>query len=350
MIKKTGIMILALLFSVCIYGDIQFIAPASGTPLTVGTSCQIQWSGPAAEASQLVTVFIATPSGSETGIVSNTHTKGEGGFTWEVGRLQNGDLWKTAGSYNMWLESLDGDSGDHSITLVPQPFGLDNPAGGETLTIGSTFNIQWHGPTYEADQIVATFIHSVSAGWYKYIDNSHTKGQGGFAWEVGKLKDGTVVPPGQYTLSIESPDGDGNESPLVTLEAPQLKIPWNKIYKELRVIDIFPDPPCRGCFKLDLKNINVLQPKIKGVHTVKLFRNNRQVVELGRFGPRQKLPGSARIKLNQKQLARLKQKGKVRFQIRVFSQKGKLLHSQDVMLQISKAQLLKLNSTKLKMK
>lgn len=349
MIKKTGIMVLALLFSVLIYGDIQFIAPASGTPLTVGTNCQIQWSGPAAEASQLVTVFIATPSGSETGIVSNTHTKGEGGFTWEVGRLQNGDLWKTAGSYNMWLESLDGDSGDHSITLVPQPFGSDQPTAGQVVTIGTPCNVHWYAPTYEADQLVATFLYSKSAGWYKWVDKSHTKGDGGFVWEAGKLMDGSFAPPGEYQINIESDDGDSS-GPFFILQAPQLQIPWNKIYKELRVIDIFPDPPCRGCFKLDLKNINVLQPKIKGAHTVKLFRNNRQAVELGRFGPRQKLPESARIKLNQKQLTRLKQNGKIRFQIRVFSLKGKLLHTQDVMLRISKAQLLKLNSTKLKMK
>jgi len=343
--KQLNLIILLMVFSVFAYGDIQFISPASGTSLTVGTNYQIQWSGPASEASQTVTVYMSmnVPGGPEIQVVSDTYTKGQGGFMWEVGRLKNGAIWKWSGSYKIWLESDDGDSPEHTINLIPQPFGMDHPVAGETLTIGTNYQVQWHGPTYEAYQTVAFFLEKVNdSSWIRLVNNSHTKGDGGFLWEVGRMNDGTFASPGSYLVSLESDDGDwfGWAINLVAPSASQGGGNLQEVFKKISQLKIQYQPGvCIYCFKLDLIRLKRLLRNIKRPYELQLFHNNRPVSKLGKFGRRYQLPNTANLKLNKKLTQILKKRGQAYFQLMVLTLKGKKVYKQRVLLKMTKSRI-----------
>ena len=352
MLKRTLMGIIGMLVSTIIYADITFTSPPSGTTLTIGTNYQIQWSGPASEGSQTVTVYLATPNEAWIEMVSNSHTKADGGFTWEVGRLANGTLETTGGQYKMWLESDDGDSGEHSITLVEQSFTLDHPLNGETLTIGSNYQVQWHGPTYWANQLVTMFLEIPSQNWYQIVDDSHTKGQGGFTWEVGRLKNGILASPGQYRISLESLDGD-YMGPTVTLVAgPSFEInKIREIFKKIHELKIQYVPGvCIVCFELELKTLKSKLLKIKNTYQLILYQGRRRVAKLGMFGGRSQLPNEAKIKLSKEQAKRLKRGGRDKYQLKVFTAKGKLIHTQKILEKLVKRPLLKVKRSKMRLK
>jgi hypothetical protein len=71
--------------------------------------CKIEWSGPASEASQIVTVFLEQEGTGKYKIIDKTHTKEDGGFDWTVGRLPKGKF-VPPGTYRISIESLDGDA------------------------------------------------------------------------------------------------------------------------------------------------------------------------------------------------------------------------------------------------
>jgi len=225
---------------------------------------------------------------------------------------------------------------------------LDKPVINETLTIGSEYHIQWHGPASEADQLVTIFIQLVGENQVEIIDNTHTKADGGFIWKVGHLQDGTYIPSGAYNLSLETWDGDTGHS--ITLEYRQLKIQIRDLYERVIWIPVIPDPPFRMGFKLNLKHLKIRRGKINESHVLKLFKNNKFVALLGKVNKRQSLPNFAPIKLTRMQKNKLKKEGQSKFQLRIFNLKGKLLHKQDVALKLTKQQMLKLKNSKLKLK
>lgn len=193
---------------------------------------------------------------------------------------------------------------------------LIQPAGGEYLLRGSTFTIRWTAPPNEGEQKVDIYLGD------KLIADTSKKKDGSYLWTVGKLKNGTWVPAGQYSIVLESLDGDafGNKFNIFVY------IPW--LTKLSKIIMIPVPSQCPQCANLDLRELKKLSRPVKGSFQLKLYRNNRMLVNLGTIGGRRGVPDFAKIKLPL--MRRLKSKAK--YELKVFHHNGKLMESQPIQL------------------
>lgn len=218
---------------------------------------------------------------------------------------------------------------------------LVKPTHGETLTIGQNYHIRWTGPAAEGSQTVTVFLEIPSQNWYQIIDQSHTKADEGFIWKVGRLPDSTFVQPGQYTISLESWDGDDIGTPVI-LKSPISIFKFPEIFKQISEIPVKYDPGvCPVCIRLDLIKLKQKIPFVKPVYILKLYKNKRMVATLGRFGGRAKLPNYAPAKLTKGEMNELRRQGKSTFSLVIFNAGGRRIHSQKVILKAPKRTLLR---------
>lgn len=198
---------------------------------------------------------------------------------------------------------------------------LIQPKGGETLVLGSVYPIKWTGPNNEGEQQVHVYLGT------QLIADHCKKKDGSFNWTVGRLKNGSFVAPGQYSIVLESLDGDAFGGKF-TIALPPLLI---KIHK-LAIIPLPGD--CPMCYHIDLRKIKTLIIKSKERFYLKLFKNNRLAANLGQFGGGSSLPDFSKIKIPGKERVLTRKSPGFTYQLKLFDSRGKLLETQKVTLVI----------------
>jgi len=197
---------------------------------------------------------------------------------------------------------------------------LVEPHGGESLPLGSMFTIRWTAPAAEGTQQVAIFLGE------QLIADSSVKSDGSYNWTVGRLKNGSFVPPGHYSIVLESLDGDafGNSFTII------LVIPdW---LKKINKLEYKRWPECPMCFNFDLRNIKAFIVYPKEAQYLQLFQDNKLLVKLGQLGGGALLPDSVELKLQSKKSPLLQNMQASSCELRLFDSKGNLLGKQPVKL------------------
>lgn len=200
---------------------------------------------------------------------------------------------------------------------------LIQPQGG-VLVMGTTYPIKWTAPNNEGEQWVHIYLGE------KLIADHCKKKEGSFSWKVGQLKNGSYVTPGQYSIVLESLDGDafGKKFTIIAM------IP--KWLVKIRDLAVYPLPnDCPMCYRVDLRKIKafIRMPKER-VH-LKLYRNRRLLASLGQFGGGSVLPDFAKIKIPRERVLIQKRSG-FQYELKLFDSRGKLVETQKVTLVFKK--------------
>ncbi|MCU0236794.1 MAG: hypothetical protein MUC72_06880, partial [Acidobacteria bacterium] len=115
-----------------------------------------------------------------------------------------------------------------------------------------------------------------------------------FVWQVGKAKNGSVAPAGNYRLTGEQNEYWHCNDVQIRLLS-QILPPFRPHLEKIWINKL---PDCPMCFSLDPKQI-----KFDGegplVFDVELLRNGVLLAKLGRFGERRAAPGPVKIVLEQ---------------------------------------------------
>ncbi|MGD2088709.1 MAG: hypothetical protein PVH61_21200 [Candidatus Aminicenantes bacterium] len=199
---------------------------------------------------------------------------------------------------------------------------LIQPKGGETLVMGSVYPIKWSAPNSEGEQQVHIYLGT------QLIADHCKKKDGSFNWTVGRLKNGSFVPLGHYSIVLESLDGDAFGGKFAIIAMPPLLI-------KIRKLAIIPLPDdCPMCFQIDLRKIKSLIKNSKERFHLKLFKDNRLAANLGQFGGGRSLPDFAKIKIPGKRRELTRKSPGFTYQLKLFDSRGKLVESQKVTLVI----------------
>ena len=203
---------------------------------------------------------------------------------------------------------------------------LIQPKGGEILVRGSVYLIIWSAPASEGEQKVDIYLGEV------LIADTSKKKDGFFNWTVGRLKNGSMVPPGHYTIVLESLDGDAFGGKFSI----SMVIPPHPLLVKIRKLDIFPYPDAGPmCFNVDLRKIKSLIKSPGKQFQLKLYSNNRLAAHLGQFGGGSSLPDFAKIEIpSQAGVLPGKTPG-LKYELKLFDSQGELVESQEVTLVIS---------------
>jgi hypothetical protein len=143
---------------------------------------------------------------------------------------------------------------------------------------------------------------------------------------VGRLKNGSFVPLGHYSIVLESLDGDAFGGKFTIIAMPPLLL---KIHK-LAIIPLPND--CPRCYNLDLRKIKVLIKRSKKRFHLKLYRNNRLAANLGQFGEGSSLPDFAKIKIPGKGQELTRKSPGFKYELKLFDSRGKLVETRKVTL------------------
>ena len=200
------------------------------------------------------------------------------------------------------------------------------------LTRGQSYTITW---THSAYYLVLPQPCTVYCGTHPLSPPIPTTNDS-FTWTVGQDRDGNMIPDGQYQMVIESDDHDefGPSITLVTVPVPGSGN-IQEIFKQISDLRIERQPGvCIFCFELLLKNLRSKLLKVKPTYELRLYKDNRLVTKLGKFGGRSRLPETADFKLSKMQAKKLIKKGQGYFQLKVFGTRGKLIHTQRVLLKL----------------
>lgn len=207
---------------------------------------------------------------------------------------------------------------------------LIQPNGGELLLWGSTYQIRWSAPPAEGEQWVHIYLGE------KLIADTSKKKDGSFSWKVGKLKNGVMVPPGQYKIVLESLDGDAFGGTFTILKLV-------KIFPGIKVLNFYKKPgDCPQCFQIDLKQLNKkIKSNLKQLnrkpHKIQLYCDGHKLAELGKAGGLQRLKDANRITLPgnlQQKLAKMKLQPKKQLDgiLKLINEKGKVVETHKVKL------------------
>nr|MCU0237770.1 hypothetical protein [Acidobacteriota bacterium] len=206
-------------------------------------------------------------------------------FTWTGGRKFDGTYIPQGKPYRITIENNDFDalSGPDIALVDEQPkFTINAPANNASLLIGATTTIRWSHSTYYDVFTFCEYIASVP------VVNDQ------FVWQVGKAKNGSVAPAGNFRLT-----GEQNEywqCNDVNIRLIGLIRPPFRLYAKKLLLDKIPD--CPMCFKFDLGQIKFDGEGQLPVD-VELLRNGVLLAKLGRFGERRAAPGPVKIVLEQ---------------------------------------------------
>jgi len=141
-------------------------------------------------------------------------------FVWKGGRKHDG-TYIPLGEYTITIESLDYDalSGPkfHYVKELPK-FTIITPPDGKKLKIGTTQTIRWtHSAYFDVfpQRLYLTLTPIIGEGYIAEAQVTDDK----YVWQVGRMRDGIIVPPGNYRISAECSDYWGCNDVNVKLKA-----------------------------------------------------------------------------------------------------------------------------------
>ena len=197
---------------------------------------------------------------------------------------------------------------------------LIQPKGGESLIMGSVYPIKWTAPNSEGEQKVDIYLGE------QLIADHCKKKDGSFNWTVGRLKNGSFVPLGHYSIVLESLDGDAFGGKFIIIAMPPL-------LKKIHELAIIPLPnDCPMCYQIDLRKIKTLIKSSRERFYLKLFTNNRLAADLGQFGGGSSLPDFAKIKIPGRGREITRKSPGFTYELKLFDSRGNLVETREVNL------------------
>ncbi len=301
---------------------ITITAPPNGATLSMCTTYTIRWTHSAYFVSvpQTCTVFCGNH------IISPPVPVTQDSFVWTVGKKQDGTNLQPDRDYEITIESPDYDALNGPVIHIASGdvITITAPSTGSTFLRGTTTTIAWTHSVYfncvpqDCDlycgmDVISPLVPVMQNSW---------------VWTVGRKHDGTYLSPGTYEITLESPDYDALNGPMITIIALELKI--RPYPKKVQIIKI---PDCPMCYRLDPRQFEL---KMEGFDlvTIEVVRGRRVLARFrfSRFAPGKSVPPPAKITLTKEDLRLIKQK-KQAFTVLVKSAKGQVLLKQAVQLE-----------------
>jgi len=238
---------------------------------------------------------------------------------------QNGTILQPDQSYEITIESPDYDAlNGPVITIVSgDVITITAPTTGQTFLRGTNTTIQWtHSVYFNCVPQTCTIFCGMDI-----ISPPVPVSQNSFGWTVGRKQDGTYLAPGTYEITLESPDYDALNGPMITIIALQLIIkPYPKKVQIIKILD------CPMCYKLDPRQFILKMSGLDFV-SIEVVRGRRLLARFGRFTPDGPAPPPAKITLNEEDVRLIKQR-KPAFTVLVKSAKGKILLKKAVQMEL----------------
>lgn len=212
-----------------------------------------------------------------------------------------------------------------AFSAGPEPLiTITAPPNGATLNMCTTYTIHWtHSAYFESVPQTCTIYCGNDV-----ISPPIPVTQDSFVWTVGMKQNGIILQPDQsYEITIESPDYDALNGPVITIIALQLIIkPYPKQVQIIKILD------CPMCYKLDPRQF-VLKMSGLDFVSIEVVRGRRLLARFGRFTPDGPAPPPAKMTLNEEDVRLIKQR-KPAFTVLVKSAKGKILLKKAVQLEL----------------
>jgi len=299
---------------------ITITAPPNGATLSMCSTYTIRWTHSAYFESvpQTCTVYCGDY------VISPPVPVTQDSFLWTVGRKQDGTILQPDEVYEITIESPDYDALNGPVITISSNdvITITAPTTGSTFLRGTTTTIGWTHTVYFT--CVPQDCH-VYCG-VDVISPPVPVTQDSFVWTVGRKHDGTYLSPGTYEITIESPDHDALNGPMITIIALQLIIrPYPKKVQIIKILD------CPMCYRLDPRQFEL---KMEGPDfvSIEVVRGRRVLARFSRFAPGKSVPSPAKITLTKEDLRLIKQKRQA-FTVLVKSAKGQVLLKQAVQLE-----------------
>lgn len=244
------------------------------------------------------------------------------------------------GKYLFRVATVDGlvqDQTEHFVNVKKLVL-VDGPSG--SLVKGSLISFSWHafGLGISPDLYVDLYRNGVFVNRLEVNEMNCSFGCGtGTGWVVGNLTDPATDEPlpetapagGGYKIRISSMTGQYfDESATFTIVE---KFDPGKFVRFRRIsrIPVFPEPGCPMCGEVQLSDLLEIIQNEPGAHVVELWHAGRSLGKLFEVGAGRRR-SAMRIDFGNS-FPQLKQGGGG-FELRVFDNRGKLLHTQAVML------------------
>lgn len=184
--------------------SLNMMSPNGGESFSVGNSYPISWD------SEGISVSIGLK------LVQNdislgyfaTYLPNTGSYTWTISDLIGGTNILPGNNYEIELRTMSGtvikDRSDSVFTINPPPLILTSPNGGESITLGSTYEVTWESFGIYGSIVLKLYQNNVSLGCIQtYIPNT-----GSYFWTVSGLTDGSAILPGNnYQIEVRTMSG-----------------------------------------------------------------------------------------------------------------------------------------------
>lgn len=224
-----------------------------------------------------------------------------------------------------------------AISVFPK-LRLIQPKARDILKLGDTYPIRWQAPESQSNQLVTILIETVDASQHWLIDNSRRKGDQFFEWTVGRTQDGTMLPAGDYRISLETVDDEINGDVFTIKFVPGKKArDLESLKKKVLIIPLLPPPQhCPKCLQLDLREIKLIFGQPNSLREMALYKNGQLVASIGEIGQGRTLPDFVSIKPLPSSPPLLDPKKGAKMELLLLNQKKEIMHTQQVQLKLIK--------------
>jgi hypothetical protein len=224
-----------------------------------------------------------------------------------------------------------------AISIFPE-LRLIQPKARDILKLGDTYPIRWQAPNSQANQLVTILIETADGSQYWLVDNSRKKGDHFFQWTVGQIQDGSMLPAGDYRISLETVDDEINGDVFTIKFIPGKKeIDLESLKKKVLIIPLLPPPQhCPKCLQLDLRLIKLIFGRPDNLLEIALYKNGQLVASIGQIGQGRVLADFFIIKPSPSFPHLLDPKKDTKMELLLLNQKKEIIHTQQVQLKLSK--------------
>ena len=300
---------------------ITITAPPNGATLSMCSTYTIRWTHSVYFESvpQTCTVYCGDY------VISPPVPVTQDSFVWTVGMKQDGTNLQPDQDYEITIESPDYDALNGPVITIASGdvITITAPTTGQTFLRGTNTTIQWtHSVYFNCVPQSCTLFCGMDI-----ISPPVPVSQNSWVWTAGRKHDGTYLPPGTYEITLESPDYDALNGPVITIIALQLIIrPYPKKVRIIKILD------CPMCYRLDPRQFVL---KLSGLDfvSIEVVRGRRVLARFPRFAPDRPAPPPAKITLNEQDVRLIKQR-KPAFTVLVKSAKGQTLLKKAVQLEV----------------
>jgi len=307
--------------------------------ITKGKDCTIFWSVSGASADKVnITIWRGGTLAQQ--FLNVPNAPGENQKVWPV------PLSLASGEYTFRVATTDNlAQGEYKGNIKNKGIYTDPNTPSGILTIGTPISFHWE--SFGLLQTPGVYFDLYRSGvlvgciGWGYLSSLTPCGRT-YTWIVGDLKD-PQDPEGGDPLEEKAPAGSGykirirNSDGSFTAETGTFAIAGNinpsrfkDRFRRISRIPVFPGPGCPMCGEVQLSDLLEIIQSEPGAHVVELWHAGRALGKLFEAGAAGRRSASRRIDFGNS-FQQLKQGGSG-FELRIFDNRGKLLHTQAVVL------------------